>query len=296
MPNALELARRYKENKLTANHAYLVYGETKTGKTALLGTIAKLPECKRLFFFDLENGVSTIFNPDVGLTDEELSKIEIISIEDTKQRPSAILTVGKALTNAEGASICEKHGRESCPDCLKAKLPLIKFKLSDLGPGDWVVIDSGSQLGESALNFVTKDRPVEYKLSFNDYGDAGRLLHNIFSTVQQATHCKFVVATHTIDIGEGEDGTKNVKTYPWVGTRNFSKNVGKYFGTVIFTDKKLNKHIAGSSSTYSPRVLTGSRLGLRFEDLKEVSFLELLGSKTGTEPKPATKLGLKKSL
>lgn len=272
---ASELAAKVKQAAAKeATHSFLLYGESKTGKTALAATLAKVPDINRVFWFDLENGSDTLFSDHVGLQPEHLEKIEIFKIQDTKQQPLAILTVGKALTSAAGISLCDEHGRVDCPDCTKAKKPFSKFKLPDLTPRDVVVIDSGTQLGASAEAFITKDKPVEYKCSFNDYGEQGRLLHNILSTVQQATFCKFVVISHVISIGEGEDN-KNAKDYPQIGTRNFSRNVAKYFGTVVYLERKMKQHKAGSSTIYSSLCLTGSRWELKFEDFKKLDFEEI---------------------
>ena len=52
--------------------------------------------------------------------------------------------------------------------------------------------------------------------------------------------------------------------------------VAKYFGSVVYVHKKMNKHVAGSSSTYRGDLLTGSRVNARIEDAKEASMHQIL--------------------
>lgn len=253
------------------NHSILIYGPPKSGKTRLVGTAAKIPEVKRLIWFDLENGIETLIN--MGLTEEEMAKITVYKVANTRENPIGIETFLKAFSAKTPIQICDAHGRVNCVECAKDKLPTTPFCLKDLTHDDIVVIDSGSELGDSALAAACRGKPVDYKPTFDEYGSAGKWLGDIMSVIQQAVQTNFVMLTHEIAL---EDADGKDKFFPLVGTKAFSLKVAKYFGTVVYTSRKLGKHVAGSSSTYRPDVLTGSRVNAKLEDAKELSMEAIL--------------------
>ena len=257
------------------NHSLLLYGEPKTGKTRLVGTAAKLKEIKRIFWFDLENGAETLLH--MGLTTEEMSKIIIYQIPDTREVPRACETILKCLSAKASVLVCHEHGKVGCtaPECKPAEKST-SFFLRDLTHNDLLVIDSGSQLGDSALAMACIGKPIEYKASFDEYGAAGKYLGDILSVVQQATFTNFVIITHTNIVEEEINGIKRDKVVPLMGTRAFCLKVAKYFGTVIFLEIKLGKHAAGSSSTYKANHVTGSRLDIKVESSKELDMRAIL--------------------
>lgn len=97
-------------------------------------------------------------------------------------------------------------------------------------------------------------------------------LGDILSVIQQATFTNFVVITHEMIVEEDINGVKKDKIIP---TRAFCK-VAKYFGTVVYTELKLGKHAAGSSSTYKANHITGSRVNVKIENSKELSMRAIL--------------------
>ena len=48
------------------------------------------------------------------------------------------------------------------------------------------------------------------------------------------------------------------------------------FGTVIYMELKLNKHVGGSSTTYKANHVTGSRLNVKLEDSKDPCMADIL--------------------
>ena len=248
-------------SSLHTNHSILIYGPPKSGKTRLIATAAKLPEIARIFWFDIENGVETLLN--MGLTDEEMAKVTVWKLPDTRENPVAIETMLKAFSAKQPLAICDAHGVTNCIHCKQGgAFTGEAFHLAGCTHNDLVVIDSGSQLGDSALNAACKGKSVDYKPGFDEYGAAGKWLGDICSVIQQAHHTNFVVATHEIAL-EGDDGKDRM--YPLMGTKNFSMRCAKFFGTVVYTHLKMNKHVAGSSSTYRSDVLTGSRVNAKIE-------------------------------
>lgn len=249
------------------NHSILIYGHAKTGKTRFVGTAASLAEFRRIIWFDLENGADTLLN--MGLSVEQMSKVELIKIPDTRETPRAAETMLKAFSAKTDIDICEEHGRVGCAECAKAGKPSTKFCLKDLTHSDLVVIDSGSQLSDSCLALACIGKPVEFKPGYDEWGTMGKYLGDILSIIQAAQHTNFVVITHTQIVEEEVNGIKTDKILPLMGTRAFCQKVAKYFGTVVYLELKLGKHVAGSSSTYKPNHVTGSRLNVAVEKNKE---------------------------
>lgn len=253
------------------NHTLLIYGPPKSGKTKLVGTAAAIDEIENIYWFDIENGVETLLG--MGLTEAQMDKITVIKVRNTRSDPIAIETVLKAFTAKKPASICETHGRVDCAVCAKAGLPFISWWLGMCTHNDLVVIDSGSELGDSALAAACLGKPEMYKPGYDEYGQSGKWLGDICSVIQQATNTNFAMITHEIAL---EDDEKKDRIFPLMGTKNFSMRCAKFFGTVCYIHKKMNKHVAGSSSTYRGDVLTGSRLNVKLEDSKEPNMRNIL--------------------
>jgi hypothetical protein len=255
----------------STGHAILIYGDTKTGKTRFVGTAAQVKEIGTIHWIDTENGSQTLLN--MGLSQEELAKIILYRIPDTKDNPRAIETVLKMMSAKVEGTVCDEHGTWNCSDCTTKNKPREKFLLSNCKKNDIVVIDSGSQLGTSALNAACLGKGDLYKPVFDDWGNVGKWLTDILLTVQQAKNTNFIVITHSLTT-EGEDGTE--RTYPLMGSKPFSTNVGKYFGTVINMHIKLAKHAGASSSTYKSNLITGSRLNIAIEKAPELNMRQVL--------------------
>ena len=271
--NLADLANRVSAKR--PNHSILLYGQPKTGKTLLVATAARIPELKKVVWFDLENGAETLLH--MGLTQEELRKITLISIPDTRALPRGCETILKAFSSKAPIRICDIHGKIACAECAKSpEATFVDFLLSSLTHEDLIVIDSGSQLGDSALAMAMAGKSVEAKPGWDEYGLQVKWLGDICSVIQAAHNTNFVVITHVIPIEEEYNGVKRDKFYPLIGTRAFCQKVAKYFGTVIYTEIKMGKHAAGSSSTYKAEVTTGSRVNAKIEASKELSMRSIL--------------------
>jgi len=257
------------------SHRVLIFGPPKSGKSLLAG---KLSSDFNLIWFDLENGYDTLFQ----LPSAQQDRIEIISIPDTRSFPVAIETCLKAIKGNSG-SICEEHGKWDCPICKKAGAPLIPVNLQTVDLDTVVVFDSLTQLTNSAIAHITRNQPDDYKLSYEDWGNLGKLLDMFLSHVQQAGF-HVVCISHETE-AEMEDGRQ--KLVPTAGTRNFSRNTAKYFDEVIYCEVKNKKHIAASSTTYNNNILTGSRSGSSLETDAEPSLVPLFKGEskclTGTQ-------------
>lgn len=237
----------------------LVYGPPFTGKTTLA---AELSKQFNILYIGMENGHSVFFK----LPKEQQERVEIINLPDTRSYPIAIETVLK-LVKGTKFSVCDLHGKIDCPICkaTAAKDPtagtFTTVELNALGK-EWIVIyDSLTQLTNSAISHITKNQPEDYKLQHDDWGNLGKLMDIFFSHIQQARY-NVVCISHEAE-AEMEDG--KTKIVPVAGTRNFSRNVAKYFDHVIYAQVSNAKHTFTSMTTQTMNIVAGSRTGI---DLK----------------------------
>ena len=252
------------------NHSILLYGPPKTGKTQLVGTAAKIKEFNRIIWVDLENGSETLLH--MGLSEQELDKIDLIRIPDTRETPRGCETVLKMFSAKEDIKICHSHGKVNCVEAeCKSSDAYTIFNLRKLTHKDLLVIDSGSQLGDSSLSMACLGKPLEFKPGWDEYGLSNKWLGDILSVIQQATFTNFVVITHEMITEEEVNGVKRDKIFPLMGTKAFCAKVSKYFGTVVYAEIKLGKHAAGSSTTYKANHVTGSRVNVKIEGSKDLS-------------------------
>ncbi len=241
----------------------LVFGAPKTGKTQLAGELAHY---FNLIWFDLENGYATLLK----LPREAQERINIISLPDTRSYPIAIETMLKVIKGGQ-VTICEAHGKVSCPKCKADNAETVTVHLDSLDNNTVVVIDSLTQLTNSAISHITKGENDEYKLTYDDWGNLGKLMDIILSHIQQAKY-NVVCISHESE-AEFEDGKK--KIVPVAGTRNFSRNSAKYFDHVVYCELKNKKHAVGSATNYSMSILTGSRTDVKLEELASTSLVSI---------------------
>ncbi len=248
----------------------LVYAPPKAGKTDLVGQLA---EKKKLWWFDLEDGIKTLLHSP-RMKKEWLENIELFRIPDTQTFPIAIQTMLKVIKGGE-CVICHKHGAVGCGICKAANAPTSSINLSTFTNDDVLVIDSGSQLSASAMNYIQKDiiakDNYDVKPDWDDYAKQGRILDRVFSIMQQSPF-NVVCITHE-NLVEMEDGKK--KLVPIAGTSQFSKTFAKYWDDVVYCDIVNKKHKVASSTTYSGSIVLGSRTGKELEKMETPSLLKL---------------------
>lgn len=245
------------------NHHILLFGPPKCGKTKLAGDLAS---DFNLIWFDLESGVDTLKQLPVA----QQERVEVISLPDTRSYPIAIETMLKVIKGNK-VEICEAHGKVGCPVCKKEGAAFTVVELNTLPPDTIVVVDSITQLTNSAIAHITKDKPDDYKLDYDDWGNLGKLMDIFMSHVQNAPF-KIVCISHEIEV-EMVDGKP--KIVPTAGTRNFSRNSAKYFSEVVYMEVKNGRHRAGSSTSYANNILTGSRSGAVLEKVEKPSLVPI---------------------
>ena len=251
--------------KLTAiaaavTQTVLVYGPPKVGKTQLAGELAEHPEIEGIIWIDIEKGVETLKK----LSPAAQAKIDVIQLPDTRSNPVGIETCLK-LVRGTPTKICHEHGKVGCAICMKAKAPMTEYELNKLPPNWVVVFDSLTQLTDSAIAYIGRNQPDDYKFQYDDWGDLGKLMSIFLSHVQQASY-NVICISHETE-AENEDGTKRI--VPVSGTRNASRNTPKYFGHCIYARVSGKKHTFVSSTTGLANVVAGSRADIRLEDHKD---------------------------
>lgn len=252
------------DKKASATHRVLIYGAPKSGKTQLAATLAAQ---FNLLWFDLEQGYGTLLK----LPKDQQERIELISIPDSKSFPIAIETMLKVVTG-NSVKICEVHGKVSCPICTKEGTgSFTEVCLNTIAQDTVVVIDSLSQLSNSAIGFITKGQPDDYKMDFSDWGNLRAIVEKFLSQIQVAKY-NVVCISHEEEV-DMEDGRK--KIVPVCGSSKSSRNTAKYFDHVIYCELKNKKHIAASSTMYANNVITGSRTDIMMESMAAPSLLEI---------------------
>lgn len=265
----------------SSTHRIIIYGAPKTGKTLIAG---KLAEHYNLLYVGMENGHETLFQ----LPPAWQERIELINLPDTRSYPIAIETVLKMVKGS--VSICEAHGKVGCMLCKREEKEVIEVNLPAMDHNSVVIFDSLTQLSNSAIAFITKAQPDDYKLNYDDWGNLGKLLDIFLSHIQQAGYNVIVISHET----EAETEGKKKTLVPVGGTRNFSRNIAKYFDHVIYAERKNRKHVFASSSCYATTILTGSRTAAEMEAVgdEEPSLLRIFkpelyaGSATAAVNKP----------
>jgi len=263
--------------RASTTHRVIIYGAPKSGKTQIAG---ELSEYYDLLWVDLENGHETLLK----LPTEWQERIELISLPDTRSYPIAIETCLKMIKGP--VSICEEHGKVSCMICRREEAPAVEVNLPAMDSNSVVVFDSLTQLSNSAVAFITKSQPDDYKLNYDDWGNLGKLLDIFLSHIQQAKYNVVVISHET----EAETEGKKKTLVPVGGTRNFSRNIAKYFDHVIYAERKNKKHVFASSSCYATTILTGSRTDAVMEAGEKPSLLTIFKPElfTGSNSSAAT--------
>lgn len=244
----------------------MLFGAPKTGKTRRAGQLGRY---KKLIWIDIERGFSTLFQ----LPDDIQANIELIHIPDTPSVPMGIETILKLIKGVK-VVICEEHGKVTCPLCTPAGKPATTLELNSLDGDSCVVVDSATQLKQSALAHITKGKPDTYKLERDDWGALGKLMDTFYSYVQSAAF-NVIVISHEDEV-DMVDGTK--KLVPVGGSSNFSRNVAKYFDEVIYCRVQNGKHIMASSTASDHKILTGSRSDLDLGKMPDANLMVLWDS------------------
>lgn len=262
---------RYKDQPEA--QSVLLYGAPFTGKTHMLGELAKE---FNVLWIDLDNGKSTLL---ASLPDDALERIEYIHLKDTPQNPCAVLTLLSMFESTAPGWICEKHSAWNCLACRAEKANAFQIDLTKLTPANnWViVVDSGTQFAQSGLMYVCQKKNISFedgdKASFTIWNMQGMYINKLFSMIQQGNN-HVAVTAHEFEV-QMPDKTKKIVAS--IGTRAVATNFGKYFDNMIRLAKIGTKHEAYSLTTDAPQCETGSRfeVDIRKPDTTICDFFKL---------------------
>lgn len=253
----------------------IIYGAPFSGKTQLAAQVAKK---FKVLYIDGENGSSSLLK----LPKEMKENIYVQRVFDNKDTPNFIDTAVH-LASGKRKLVCDKHGivmnkikGGKCVKCASNKDATINdWTLEDLDPSEWVVIfDSFTQLTSSANAHVTRGlKSEEDNEEFKHWRAQGKLLERFLDYVQNAPY-NVIVITHEMGV-EQEDGTERIM--PSGGTKNFARNVAKYFNHAIYVRLRNRRHNAICNTTAETKILTGSRTGVEIDIDNPDSMCALFG-------------------
>lgn len=256
----------------------IVFGPPKSGKTALAGELAA--HGFTLHWMDCEKGVKTLLNPEI-LPTQFRKNVKVINIPDHRLYPCAIDAVNEVFKGGV-KKFCWEHGKHLCPLC--SKDPSARwsheFDLGTFGDTDILVIDSWTQVADSAMNKATLAKVKgpngdEYKYEFDDYRMQAAKLNGPLTKIQSCD-INIIVISHQLDAEKAENKEYLV---PQAGTRNASLIVAKYFDEVVYMSTMNKRHRAYSSSTAFTTIQTGGRSGVKLDEQKELSLIDIFNRK-----------------
>ena len=252
-------------------HRLLIYGAPGSGKTWAIGGLAAT---HKLHYISLENGHKTLLNPEC-VAPEFRKNITIYEMLDSPETPIAASSLDYLFLKSK-ANLCDEHGRNDCPLCLKDKKSFSVLDFSTLGANDIVVIDSLTQWAESISHRIAPD--TDAKKEFDYYRLVGLHLSRGLGRIQLLNKFSIIVISH-----EGEVTAAGVvdsidapqKIGPAGGTRSFARNNARYFDGAYYCHVMNKSHRMQSSSTASISVISKDRSGFdasKFKDPKDALF------------------------
>lgn len=247
-------------------HRILLTGLSGTGKSTLASEMAE--HGWNLIWLNVENAASTL----TKLSPEAQERITLVNLPDNATYPIACLTLIQLFQRSK-ANICDAHGAVDCSICRKSE-PAGTFTELDLKAIDTktiVVLDTGTQLGNSILSYATKDAPISAKAERDDWGKV-RKYTEFFKSQFQGAQFNLIVICHCQET-ELEDG--KTRLVPQFGSSGMGANFGSAFDHVIYCDIVNKEHRAYSSSTASTRFLTRSRDDFEIENEGTLSLLPI---------------------
>lgn len=239
----------------------LLQGPPKSGKTALIGTLA---EEFKLLFLDLEDGKEVL---KTTVPREWMGNIEYVKIPDNYENTIACLTLLSMFSSKAPGYICKQHGAWNCAKCKAhatdpdyvTPIDMARMTAAD---GWIIVIDSATQFSISALNrlclnsnITRESGKADEKISFHLWDGQGAYQDKLFGMIQSGPW-NVVVTSHEMEVELSE---KVKKLCPTIGTRNYARQVGKYFGSIIRLVTRNKKHYAECTTMDSNWANTGTR-------------------------------------
>jgi len=221
----------------------LLCGKPGTGKTGSLVSILDADPEARLFICNFDKGnIGTLlnvarFNPANGQPRPNaaaiLSRIQYHDFQDPVKSvngipmvvgtPSAFTGIGKVLNDwGDGFG-----------------------GLSSWGPKDWLIVDSVTALGESALRYaLNSNRRLNQRPQFEDYGEAINRIQLLLESINDVTvKANVCCITHVRYVGDLESAPdpktgkpKELDALPSALGQKMPQEIGRYFNNIIQAD------------------------------------------------------------
>lgn len=198
----------------------ILMGESGTGKTGALASLAKAGYKIRILDFD--NGT-----PILGsiLKRHSPASMKNVLVEQVSNKfkgagpsvipsgsPDAWSKAMAILNNWPGEGPVEKWGNDTV-------LVIDTMTFAAKAAFEWVLF----------LNGRSGKQPFQ-----SDFGDAQRAIEGLLAMLfSDAIKCNVICVFHVDQMGEGKDGQENIKSYPATIGRALNKSVGAYFNNAF---------------------------------------------------------------
>ena len=238
----------------------LVYGESKVGKTRLVGRLAKT---RKLVIADNEGSTKTLLDP-LNLDPAYKNNVNVLTLPDSKNFPISSVMVRKMLGMPYNSvfNFCHAHTNHNCPKCKATGKPFSPFSIQKdvIDQNAILVIDTISQMTSSFIEYIRRDPKNPYdtnianlawenpasiakfndgeKLDWDKWNELGNLCFEILKGIQAAPF-EIIAITHPI-MAVYEDGTKKIT--PSMGTDKFSTKVANHFDNVVYGYISIGKY------------------------------------------------------
>lgn len=250
------------EYQSKAPQKILIYGPSKTGKSALAGTLA---EFFNVTYNDAEDGVKTLLQ----LPQEWKARVDLVQFPDTQDYPIFAESALKILRGGSVA-VCNAHAKV---DCVLCKANKKEMTVEHLNAGDMnrvYVFDSWTQFRISCMwqryrTAYKGKEPEDCKFEWDDWHWL-KMVNEKAGSYIQAARGHLVIISHE-ELVEQEDKRKQI--VPVAGSENTNKTFARYFDHVIYVTKRNNKIRYISEAVGSNEAMSGSRASFSLEDIKQ---------------------------
>lgn len=271
----------------------LVYGESKVGKTRLVGRLAKT---RKLVILDNEGSTKSLLDSS-NLDPKYHANINVLTLPDTKNFPISSVMIRKILGMPVSTvfNFCHAHTNHNCPVCKASGKPFSPFSIQKdvIEAKAILVIDTLTQMTSSFIEYIRRDPKNPYatnlanlsweneasvkkfndgeKLDWDKWGELGNLCFEILKGIQSAPY-EIIAITHPV-LAVFEDGSKKIT--PAMGTDKFSPKVANHFDNVVYGSISLGKYKWISQPDLSGAVV-GCRTPMDISKLNETTNYSLL--------------------